>query len=186
MPDWSDLTSQEFDELLRLGRMYDREARRAGEGKAHLAGCVMAGAALEAILIAMVHLYSFEVPASAVAKSKGKAKKLLDWTFADLLKAARAASWLPAGLNLGDKWNRRRAEVGDYAEALRQTRNLVHPSRYVQDHSPSRVTKRYLSGSLETLEAAVSHLELKVHASLRKKMKEEAAPEGKPTFRRSL
>ena len=150
--------------------MYDREARRAGEGKAHLAGCVMAGAALEAMLLAMVHLYGDELDARAIAKAKGKPKQLLNWSFADLLKAARIANWLPAGLELGAKWSGRRARIGDYAEALRQTRNLVHPSRYIQDHSPSRVTKRYLSSSLETLEAAISHLEAKVHDSLRKAM----------------
>jgi hypothetical protein len=122
----------------------------------------------------MVHLYSDELDASAIAKSKGKPKPLLKWSFAELLRAARIANWLPAGLELGAKWSGRRARIGDYAEALRQTRNLVHPSRYVQDHSPSRVTTRYLSSSLETLEAAISHFEAKVHASLRKAMDDEA------------
>lgn len=177
MAQWFDLPDKQFNELLRLARRYDREARRAGEGKAYLAGCVMAGAALEAILLTMVHLYGNELDPSAIAKSKGKPKQLLHWSLAELIRSARVANWLPADLKLDGKWSGGRARIGDYAEALRQTRNLVHPSRYVQDHSPSLVTKRYLTSSLETLEAAVSHLQAKVHDSLRKALEDEERAE---------
>ncbi len=173
MPHWSDLSEKNFNELLRLTRMYHREARRCEGAKSYLAGCIMAGAALEALLVAMLHLYGDELEGSAVAMSKGRPKPLLGWTLFEMLNVARNAKWLPTGLELGANWNTRLARIGDYAEVLRQIRNLIHPSRYLLDQSPSRITKRYLTSSIEIFEAASSHLEAKVHESLRKDMEKE-------------
>ncbi len=153
--------------------MYHREARRCEHAKSYLPGCIMAGAALEALLVTMLHLYGDELESSAVATSKGKPKRLLDWTLAEMLKAARNANWLPAGLDLGGEWNAKRARIGDYAEVLRQIRNLIHPSRYLHDQSPARITKKYLTSSIDIFEAASSHLETKVHESLRNDMERE-------------
>jgi hypothetical protein len=166
---WFDLEEQDFNELLRLSRTYYREAVRCEDSKAYLAGRTMAGASLEALLLAMVHIYGNEVEAAGlVPMLKQKPKGLLHRTLSELLRAAAGMNWLPRELPIGGGWNTRRAKIGDYAEVLRQTRNLVHPARYLRDHSPSRVTKRYLVQSIEILEIASRHLREKVNASLRK------------------
>jgi hypothetical protein len=171
MTEWFDIEEEHYNELLRLSRVYHREAVRCRDAKAYIAGCTMAGAALESILLAMLHLYGSEVETAGFApKRQGKTKKLLDWRLPEMLHAAAGIGWLPRGLKSEDEWNSRLAEIGDYAEALRQTRNLVHPARYLQDHSPSRVTKKYLISSLEIFEVASQYLESKVHESLRSEL----------------
>ena len=166
---WFNLEEQDFKELMRLYRSYRREAVRSTDSKAYLAGCVMAAAALEAALLAMIHIHAREVEAAGLVPNiRRQPKPLLKWTLPEMLRAASGMDWLPSGLQLGGAWIARRAKIGDYAEALRQIRNLIHAARYVQDHSPSRVTKRYLEGSLAILEGATTHLEAKVNASLRK------------------
>ena len=83
-----------------------------------------------------------------------------------MLRVASDMGWLPTGLRKGGKWISRKAKIGDYAEVLRQTRNLIHPARYVLDLSPTRVPKRYLVGSIEVFEVASLHLNAKVLSSL--------------------
>ena len=75
---------------------------------------------------------------------KGKPKPLLEWNLAELLSVAKAANWLPAALDLNDSWNGRTAAAGDYAEVVRQLRNLAHPARYHEDLSAKRFTGKYL------------------------------------------
>jgi hypothetical protein len=165
---WYHLSERRYNEALSLSRMYRREASKCGKSRAYLAGCVMAGAALECLLLAMLHIFGDEVDRSNyVAMSRGRPKLLLDWSLANMLRAARGLGWLPAGLAPGAKWSARRAKIGDCAEVLRQLRNLVHPARFLQDYSPGRMTSRYLRQSLDVLDLSVDYLNAKVHASLR-------------------
>jgi hypothetical protein len=69
---------------------------------------------------------------------------------------------------MDEAWNSRKARIGDYTEELRKTRNLVHPGRYVREHSPRRITAKHLERSFEILDIAVDHLEHKLHDSIRK------------------
>jgi hypothetical protein len=168
MAEWFDIEEKHFNELLRLSKVYHREAIRCRDAKAYIAGCTMSGAALESALLGMLHLYGNEVDAAGcVPRRNGKIKMLLNWRLPEMLHAAAEMGWLPRALKDGDKWNSRRAKIGDYAEALRQIRNLVHPARYVQDHSPSRITKRYLDRSIEIFEVVSEQLVGRVHDSLR-------------------
>lgn len=164
---WFDLTEEQFNELIKLGNMYRREASKCQDAKAYVAGCACTGAALEAMLMAVAHLYGEEIEAAGhAAKHKGEFKPLLRWTLRDLLNTASAMDWLPRGLTDNSPWNSRKAKIGDYVEALRQTRNLIHPARYLEDHSPHRVTRRYQEQYREVLDAAVQHLGTKVKESL--------------------
>ncbi|MBN8737757.1 MAG: hypothetical protein J0H27_16010 [Xanthomonadales bacterium] len=164
---WHSITEKQFNELLRLSRMYRREAHRCIEAQAYLAGCVVAGSALETALTAIVHLYANKVEhAGFAAQRNGSAKRLLDWNLSDLLNASSGMGWLPRALEKGADWSDRRAKVGDYADVLRQIRNLAHPARYLQDQSPSRITRKHAEFSLEVLDAAVSHLAAVVNSSL--------------------
>jgi len=169
MSDWFFLEEADYNEILRLSRLYHREAGRCGKAKAYVAGCAMAGAALEAALLAMLHLYGEEVQAAGfAAMKKGQPKQLLEWTLAEMLAVAVRMEWLPAALPRGATWSTRKARIGDYAEWVRQLRNLIHPARYLRDHSPARVTRGYAARSLEIFEAAGQHLLARVEVSMRK------------------
>jgi hypothetical protein len=170
-----ELTENQFKELMRLCRVYRREADRAMEARAYLAGCVMIGAALEAALVAMCDCYFDEIPAELIPKERntGKPKHILDWSLSRLLKIARECHWLPVGLALNDEWNPKRAEVGDWAVILKEYRNLVHASRYIQDFMRSRVTKHRMEMCFDVLDVAISHLQAKLHVSLRAAIEKE-------------
>ena len=70
MPDWFFLEEADYTEILRLSRLYHREAARCGKAKAYVAGCAMAGAALEAALVAMLHLHGEDVEAAGYAPTE--------------------------------------------------------------------------------------------------------------------
>jgi hypothetical protein len=180
------LNKEEFKKLLRLCRLYRREAEKCMEARSYLAGCVMVGAALEADLILMCDCYSDEIPVGLIPKGRnGKCKHLSDWSLFQLLRVARECNWLPSGLTLGDRWNQKKAEVGDYAVVVKETRNLVHAGRYIKDFPKSRLTKRRMEMCFEILEAASDHLLAKLHTSLKAAMEkgEYAEPNKKPNRR---
>lgn len=153
------LTDEEEKELRRLHRFYWKEALRCEGAKAYLAGCILLGSALEAMLILMVNAYSEDAEKTGrIPRSKGSPKPLLRWDLVELLGVAKAAGWLPAGLDLNDDWNWRKAQVGDYAEVVRLIRNLAHPARYQQDHGGRRVTNKYLQQQFEIVLACRDRL----------------------------
>jgi hypothetical protein len=169
------LTDDEEKELYRLSRFYWKEARRCEKAKAHLAGCVMLGSALETLLILMINIYSDEAEQTGkIPTKKGKPKPLLDWLFVDLLRVAKAANWLPSALDLNnDEWSSRKARIGDYAEVVRQVRNLAHPARYVEDHHGQRVTAKYLQRQFEVVLLCRDWLSQRNNKSLLEHMKAE-------------
>lgn len=95
---------------------------------------------------------------------------MAEWDLGQLLSVARELSWLPAGLERGHAWNAQKAKIGDYADALRQVRNLAHAGFYLRVHSPARVTKRYLENYFEVLDASVGWLQHKVLEDLRSRL----------------
>jgi len=167
MPDFK-LNDELHNEVGRLSRVYYLQAQKCKNSKAYLAGCVMMGAALEASLLAFVNCYPDEALRSPVAPTKkGKIKPLVKWSLAELLAVVKERGWLPFGLSLNEQWVARRAHIGDYAEALRQTRDLVHPVRYALDLQRKRVTKRYLEKSFEIFEVVTAYFLKKLDESLR-------------------
>ena len=169
------LTAEEERELYRLQRLYWREALRCEKAKAYLAGCILLGSALETLLILMINVYPEEAERTGKAPSrKGAPRPLLDWRFSDLLRVAKAANWLPAALDVDtDNWDRRKARIGDYAEVVREVRDLVHPTRYVQDHHRKRVTARYLQWQFDVAQLCRDWLAEHNTKSLREHMKAE-------------
>jgi hypothetical protein len=60
------------------------------------------------------------------------------------MDAGEFAGWLPRSLR-GSGWDSSRALPGDYAELLREFRNLVHPARYGHDFAHKRLTRNLLN-----------------------------------------
>jgi len=178
------LTEEQYDEVLRLARAYHREAHRCRDSKAYLAGSIMMGAALEASLLAFVNCYPDEALCSTSAPTKkGTIKPLADWSLADLLSVVKEQGWLPAGLCLDEEWSDDKAQIGDWAEVLRQVRNLIHPTRYMLDLPRKRITKRYLETSFEIFEAVTDYLLNKINESLSAEL-EADKEEGNPNHNR--
>ncbi len=110
----------------------------------------MLGWALETILILMVIIDSVEIEKiKAYPIRKDLPKPLLDWTLADLLKAAKKANWLPNKLQPDQGWDERKAQIGDCAEVARRVGNLIHPARYLKDHYKSGVTDKFFQRQFE-------------------------------------
>jgi hypothetical protein len=168
------LSEDEEKELWRLNRFYWKEAKRCKEAKAYLAGCVMLGSALENILILMISVHDEDADRTGKVPLKGlKPKPILKWDLVELLRVAKAAGWLPAGLRPGEGWNSRKARVGDYAELARTMRNLAHPARYLQDHPGRRVTAKTFQRQLEVVLACRDWLAAHNNRELLKAMEEE-------------
>jgi hypothetical protein len=173
------LTDEEEKEFLRLSKFYWAEAKRCRSAKAYLAGCVMLGSALETLLTLMINCYPEEAELTGKIPAKNnKPKPLLDWTLAELLRVAKTAGWLPAGLDVNkDDWNNRAAKIGDYAEVARMVRNLLHPAKYREEHFRKRMTRKYLERQFETVSACndwlLAHISDSILAQLEKEEAEE-------------
>jgi hypothetical protein len=153
------LTDEDFEELQRLLSVYRREAAKCENGGSYLGGCIMLGAALEASLMAMVHCFPEEVQtADSCPTRKGRPMTLMHWKFGELLSVANELSWLPARLTREGEFEAKLAAIGDYAEVVRQMRDLVHPARYIQDLPRKRITKKYLDTANEVLKLATDYL----------------------------
>lgn len=97
----------------------------------------------------------------------GTIKPLAEWSLAELLAVAKERGWLPSSLSLSEEWDEKKAHIGDWAEILRQIRNLIHPTRYMRDLPSKRITKRYLEALFEIFEVANEYLMNKIGESLR-------------------
>jgi hypothetical protein len=163
-----ELSEELHKEVVQLARVYRREAEKCLDSKAFLAGCMMIGAALEALLLAFVNCYPDEASTSQAApRRKGSVKPVFKWSLADLLAVAKERGWLHSGLSLDDEWDDARAQIGDYGEVIRRIRNLVHPARYVSDFPRKRITACYLESCFEILEVAIDYLQNKIEGSIR-------------------
>jgi hypothetical protein len=123
------------------------------------------------MLILMVNIYADEAEATGMLpRRNNKPRDLIDWDLSQLLKIAKAGGWLPSALELTDDWSNRKAKIGDYAEAARMVRNLVHPGYYVKDHGRSRVTAKYLKQQFAVVELCRDWLAERNNRSLREHM----------------
>ncbi len=109
---------------------YELEAQAAGNAGAHLAGCLMWGAAVEGRLL----LWCLRAPevaecARRALPSKVRPKKPdpADWTLDHLVNVAREAGWI--GVLEDENFV---FLVEALLQKLRQSRNLIHPGRSLQ------------------------------------------------------
>lgn len=166
-PDF-ELNEETFNEVCPLACLYHQEAVRCLNGKAFLAGRIMLGASLEALLLAFANCYPEEaLKAASAPRVHGRVKRLIDWSLSNLVAVARELKWLPAGLSMDENWDRSKAQIGDYAVVINESRNLIHPSRYVQDWSHRRNTRSYLLNEFKFVDGIINYLLDKIGDSLR-------------------
>lgn len=171
-----ELSDEVFNEIIRLSRQYYREAEKCRDAKAFLAGCVMIGAAFEAILLSFANCYPEEASNSIAApRKKGVVKPLIDWSLANLLAVAKERNWLPSALSTDEDWDDARAQIGDYGEIIRDIRNLVHPAKYAIDMPRKRITEKYLEAVFEIIEVTQEYLFRRINESLREAIEKQEA-----------
>ena len=169
-----ELSDEVHNEVIRLARLYHREAEKCQDAKAFLAGCVMIGAAFEAMLLSFVNCYPEEALKSSVApRRKGAVRPLIEWSLTNLLAVTKERNWLPSALSTDDDWDNAKAQIGDYGELIKEIRNLVHPARYAIDWPRRRITKKYLEAVFEIIDVANDHLLYRLNESLREAIERE-------------
>lgn len=132
------------------------------------------GAALEASLLAFANCYPEETLSSEVKPvRRGSPKPLIDWGLSELLAVAKDKGWLPAKLSLDENFEEERAQIGDYAEVVRQIRNLVHPARHIQNLAGESLSLDHLALCFEVLQAATDWLLDRIGMDLRDALEKE-------------
>lgn len=165
---------RDIEKLHDLIELYRAEAQRCRNAKAYLAGCVMVGAALEGALLAMAQCYPEEVQAWARKRPGRKLRRdFRRWNLVDLLAVSKHLGWLPAVRRPHDESDADKPLIGDYAEVVREIRDLVHAGRYVREYSEEVISQEHLELSFDVLDAASDWLYAKLEASLREEMLKE-------------
>jgi hypothetical protein len=161
------------DRLSKLAIFYDREARKCVRGRAYLAGCVMQGAAQEALLHSMCFLFPDDVKKTTVYHKKEKRgfrrkrNKALEFNYTQLINIADELSWLPPRRIT---WGKRTTLAG-FAHEVRKLRNYVHAGVWAREHpNTMKFTKAVYDVVYEIYEVTNSWLLHSVHESLRKSM----------------
>ena len=128
------VTKERLEVLASLAVKYVRDAEQAAEIELFDWACVMAGAGIEAGILAHACVCERELRAADQWRETRKAP--FDWRFEDLIRVAVAMGWLPVAASLdGDEpVDKLDGEIGDAVRFVQYARNLtVHPGRHVMD-----------------------------------------------------
>jgi len=92
------------------------EINRCLQSDAHLAGIILMGGVIEAVLLAIVKRFPHKARdcKSAPLDKNGKIKKIRDWTLNELINVAFDCDWI-------------HQDAARFGHLLRKYRNLVHP-----------------------------------------------------------
>ena len=154
------MSEKDFGFLLKLMDYYQEEARKCKQADAHLAGCVVLAAAMEAGLLGMAYCLDTEVRGTETFQ-RARDKDLRTWALKRLLDLANEMKWLPSNLPLGKEARLsgikpdeaiERGDVIYLADVVREVRDMIHPGRYVRLWSGVKVTMEYLDSVEERVQ----------------------------------
>lgn len=157
------LGPRRFVELVNLIGRFDREAQRCAKARAYYAACVLQGAVLEGLLLAVCDGYLDEVCnyLLAVPKTQRPKGQIGNWSLDALIRIANALNWLP--VRTGMKGPRK---IGDWLELVKELRNLVHPGKHARAYPHVRLRKAHFSDSFSIVHAATDYLWDKVQRDM--------------------
>lgn len=154
-----DFNLKQQKEVMRLAFLYKREAKKCYFAKAYLSGCILMGAAMEALLLSTINCFpELILGAKTAPKIKGKIKPLEKWGLGKLIEVAEELNWLPPNLLPKDKWAIADIKAGDYFEVVQKIRNLIHPARYAKELGRRRITKKHLIACFNIADNASNYL----------------------------
>ena len=117
-----------FDLLLKVYSDFCMEAEKCYHAEAYLAGCIMLGAALEAILLCLLDAFRENLaqwqnssPETHAAKGLGK-----------ILDTVWEHGWMPSDTHTVELWGGRFVSFEECATQLRHIRNLIHPGAHLR------------------------------------------------------
>jgi hypothetical protein len=128
------ITKERLELVTNLAVRYIRDAERAAEIELFDWACVMAGAGIEAGLLAHACVCEPEIRAADQWHESKKAP--FDWSLERLIQIAIVMKWLPVAPSLdgSEPIDKLSGEIGDAVGFVQYSRNLtVHPGRHVHD-----------------------------------------------------
>ena len=144
-PDFVKITGDEALSAILVERW--GEINRCLETDAHLAGIILMGGVIEAVILSIVkrHAQKARKCKSAPLDKIGKIKKIRDWTLNELIDVAYDCGWI-------------HQDAAKFGHLLRKYRNLVHPWEQLEreDETP---TKESCSLCWQTVRASLYDLE---------------------------
>jgi hypothetical protein len=162
---------EKIGRLVQLINFYKTEAEKCKENRAYLAGCVMYGAMLEAILLSMCLCYPDQVRRTEIYKRKYKKRcninKFLYISLRDLIKIATKLEWLPAKT---DVRKLEEAEIGNLTEIITEIRNLIHPGKWIREkeYKKLRISRRHCEMIFDILQGVNEYLFNKLIKDIKK------------------
>ncbi|MEO0136727.1 MAG: hypothetical protein ABIL40_02240 [candidate division WOR-3 bacterium] len=165
------LTESEFRDLEKYISKLRKEIELCAQCGAYLAGCFMAGALLEALLLAMSTVYPEETERARLLLNE-KNRKITNnpkkWTLNDLLHIAFEAGWLP----FEGTMNPNKGRLGDWLlNFVKEMRNWIHPGIKIRKYKEIKVTKKHFIISKDLVYAVSDVLLNKITTDLLKKLK---------------
>jgi hypothetical protein len=156
IPGGNQMRDERIDSMLLF---YYGEVERCRDASAYFAGVIMLGSALETVLFNMCSSHYNDICTAGYTpkKQRGGRKPLKSWTLADMITVADKMGWLPRELERVDKDTVERAEVGDYADVVREMRNMIHLARYLDEGIPT-VSAQWLQTVFNILHQVTAHL----------------------------
>lgn len=140
-----DFSLEQQKRIQHLAFLYRNEAEKCFSVKAYLSGCILIGAAFEALLLSTINSFpELVLNAKNTPKNDGKIKKLERWSLGELITVAKEIGWLPSDLYSEEKWKIVGINTEDYFEVVQRIRNLIHPARYTKEFGRKRITKKHL------------------------------------------
>ena len=172
-----DFNLEQQNKIHRIAIQYKREARKCYTAKAYLSGCILMGAAMEALLLSAINCFPEIISTAKSAPTKKREIKHFEkWKLKELLAVANELNWLPCALSKDEEWNTANAKIGDYVDIVRQIRNLIHPVQYAKEFSRKRITKKYLDACFSIVDAASDNLSKVVNMIIEERKRRDTQP----------
>lgn len=165
------------DRLLKISQYYYREADQCAKSRAYFSACILAGAALEAMLLSMCYVEARHVRGTSLYKQKVRNKKFkfkrnrfLEFNLYEMINIAAELKWIPSNeIRLG----RSKTTLHQLLHDVRHIRNMIHPSVWSKNGGPEKVYKRSYVAVYKVIDLTREWLLQRVELSLRQRMHRE-------------
>jgi hypothetical protein len=161
------------DRLAKISHFYHQEAERCARGRAYLAACVLAAAALEAILLSMCYIEDRKVRSTSVYKRRSfrsKRNRFLEFSLFQLIEVAAELNWIS---RKEIKLDRRKTTLKELMHGVRNTRNQIHPGVWAKEGGPHKVYRRTYAFVYDVFDITREWLLQGVELSIRQQMHRE-------------